>query len=109
LARDLVFAIYPWWRSAEEVANALFALMFDGMRAHVVGSIKERPGEGKGTALSVAASDGLNEFAGCFRKPWGVRRCVWRSRLFGGEERPDGGCVVHVVGEEGSELRGESV
>jgi hypothetical protein len=31
----------------EEVANALLALRFDGIMAHIVGRIKERLGEGR--------------------------------------------------------------
>jgi hypothetical protein len=48
------------------VANAVLALVLDGIKAHIVGRIKESLGEGKRTAFSVAASEGLTVFRGFF-------------------------------------------
>ena len=48
-------------------------------------------------------------FACFFSEPSRVEGRLGWTGFFGGEERPYGGCVVHVVREECSELRGEGV
>jgi hypothetical protein len=68
----------------EEVANAFVTFMFDDIGGHIVGRMEERIGEGKVTAFSAAATEVLNEYAGFFREPEGVRGCVWGSRLLRG-------------------------
>jgi hypothetical protein len=73
----------------DEVANALLALMFDGVWANIFGRSKERLGEGKGTAVSASASMGLNESAG-FLESQGVSRDAFGFRCFlreGGSKR----------------------
>ena len=71
-------------------------LMIAGLIYSVV--VRRDWARGRGPRL-VLQEEGLNEFAGLFREPRGVRSCVWVSRFFGGEAGPYGGCVVHVVGE----------
>jgi hypothetical protein len=86
LARDLTF-----------FNLSVVAPMFDSFWTQIVGrSIKERLGEGKGTAVSAAATEGLNHFAVIFREQGGVWRCL-RAEIFGEGEGQDGGCVVPVV------------
>jgi hypothetical protein len=59
--------------------------------------------------VCAASAECLNEFAGFLESQMGSGDVVRGSRFLRGEEGPDGGGVVHVVGEEGSELRGEGV
>jgi hypothetical protein len=43
--------------SMEEVADAFLAFVFDDTGGHVIGCMEERLGEGKGGALSAAATE----------------------------------------------------
>jgi hypothetical protein len=66
-------------------------------------------GEEKGAVIYATSAEFEYVFARFFSKPIGVEGRLGWTGFFGGEERPYGGGVVHVVREECSELRSEGV
>jgi hypothetical protein len=95
--------------SVDEEANACLAIVFHVIRAQIVGRIEEGLGGGKGAVFRDGATEGLDVSTCCIRELRGVRVCVWGAISFRGEDGPYGCCVIQMVGEEGGELRGESV
>ena len=78
--------------------------MTDFGRGKVVGGLQEGLGEGKRAFVGTASTEFAYEFTRLFRKPGRVNGRGSGAGFLWGKEGPDGGCVVHVLGEECGEF-----